>query len=630
MAGIYGSARAAHFLRELAAGDDSLDVIVIGDSNAGYPASGGYTLGWDSCLTSNSCPIYATGIQFAAANDGEPTGAFGPISGWTLLHQQVAVGNLLSGKDSGPAALTALAVPAAGDLYPGGATGANYPWVATGTTYALGFSVLLDSVNAPSPGDWDESGTTLKWRGVYGTVAAGTGAGFTATAYNVTSNTLLASQAFNCSTGSNGLAVGEFSFTSVAARMGVGWNYQTTVQGGTGGASNTAGAGCVWQSVYRVRKGYAVTCLYYNGGSTVTTMAGDIEDAGTTYWANFFTEVIARQVAAGGSGRVLISVNGGINGPSNTAQWQAGMEAIYDALYAGWNAATGSDPENFAMECSVTHPLNAAFYAATEAVLTVVRTASESWDALGEKAGLTYVNYADLITAAEMVTLGYYFGTGADQAHLSPTGYPAMTELKYAAMAEYPPQPDEPRYTRDRYVVVGVPDPATTATPIGCDMTQLETGEKFTRKANGDFARHPPASDDGTFPLTAGGTGADNADDARTNLGLGSVAVQNASDVDIQGGNIRVESLQVVDESGTGGNSVRVQFPENLSSNRDLNITLNDANRAIDLGGDFTTDGATTITAAAASVLDETTTSAMLAALGGASTARAAGMALIF
>jgi hypothetical protein len=56
------------------------------------------------------------------------------------------------------------------------------------------------------------------------------------------------------------------------------------------------------------------------------------------------------------------------------------------------------------------------------------------------------------------------------------------------------------------------------------------------------------------LPVTAGGTGGSSAFSARTNLGLGSMATQNLSDVNITGGAITGISPLALTSGGTGGN----------------------------------------------------------------------------
>ncbi len=67
--------------------------------------------------------------------------------------------------------------------------------------------------------------------------------------------------------------------------------------------------------------------------------------------------------------------------------------------------------------------------------------------------------------------------------------------------------------------------------------------------ANGDF------TSTGTVPVNQGGTGATTASDARTNLGLGSIATQSASSVAITGGSIAGITDLAVADGGTGAST---------------------------------------------------------------------------
>jgi hypothetical protein len=232
--------------------------------------------------------------------------------------------------------------------------------------------------------------------------------------WNATANAMIAQAAVTpTNAGGFGLSVVETPFTMPAgARVIAGWNYINAAVGP---------AGAVYESVYRNRKGFSGTNIYYFGGSTVTTMATDIAGAGTAFWATYFHEIIARQQAAGGTGRVLVWVNGGINGPSSYSQWTLGMQSIIDAISSGFSQAGGAQM-NLAILCSVTHPTNAPETAAAESVLEGIRTQAETWvDTMPD--GVTYVNLAKIYSANGIVTNDWYAGFGTGQAHLKQAGY---------------------------------------------------------------------------------------------------------------------------------------------------------------------------------------------------------------
>jgi len=73
---LYGSGIPSTFLIDAANGDDSLDIIVIGDSNAGSNDYG-YTVGWDRYLGYElGCDMYATPLLGGGGDyilSGQPT-----------------------------------------------------------------------------------------------------------------------------------------------------------------------------------------------------------------------------------------------------------------------------------------------------------------------------------------------------------------------------------------------------------------------------------------------------------------------------------------------------------------------------------------------------------------------------
>jgi hypothetical protein len=69
-AGVYGSSRAGAFLRDVMAGNDSVDIVVFGDSNAGSPGVCGYTYGWSSAMAALGAPNYATPLHPCDSEDG--------------------------------------------------------------------------------------------------------------------------------------------------------------------------------------------------------------------------------------------------------------------------------------------------------------------------------------------------------------------------------------------------------------------------------------------------------------------------------------------------------------------------------------------------------------------------------
>lgn len=90
-----------------------------------------------------------------------------------------------------------------------------------------------------------------------------------------------------------------------------------------------------------------------------------------------------------------------------------------------------------------------------------------------------------------------------------------------------------------------------------------------------------------TIPVDEGGTGADNASDARDNLGLGTMAIQDANNVAISGGTAILTAGQVINAPSAGSDIVNKSYADSLaagftfksscfvSSTSNLNATYN-------------------------------------------------------
>lgn len=87
------------------------------------------------------------------------------------------------------------------------------------------------------------------------------------------------------------------------------------------------------------------------------------------------------------------------------------------------------------------------------------------------------------------------------------------------------------------------------------DLLQYDSSSRqFEPRTPAEMNLYYPGGTD--VPLTDGGTGASNASDARTNLGLGTIATQNSSNVTITGGSITGITDLAVADGGTGASTL--------------------------------------------------------------------------
>jgi len=439
--GFYGSPTAGRFVSDAISGADSLDIITIGDSNAGYSyggfggGGGGWTRGLLRGLNAAGAPTYGSPLMpIMSSTTTTTTGVVKEDDGTTITtlagyfsNVIAPTGTLLRGSVSGPAEVTRIAVPAT-TFIPYGVTQFNYGWVAASTTFQT-FSQLNATYPGgaePSPAlpSWNQPGTNLIYRVTHARTST-SGGSINPTIYKVTSGTYTAlattsSSTYNAS-GTN-IQNKDLAFTMPSTSPGsalvFGWSYIGIA---------TGPAGVLFDSVYKAAKGVSVHNLHYGSGQTSTTIANVVYGStGTdgTFLENYFTQIVSRQVAAGGSGRVAVWFNAGINGGGDSGStWTTNAGTIIAKMQQAWSNA-GYAAQNLVFVCSVTHPLDTDYGGSTESNLAGSRTAANLW--AKTYSNTTVVDLSQLYTAAQMTSAGYYSGTTTNEAHLSQAGYYAF------------------------------------------------------------------------------------------------------------------------------------------------------------------------------------------------------------
>jgi hypothetical protein len=451
MNGVYGSSAATNFLRDAAGGADSVDVITIGDSNTGYSylgaggGGGGWTRAWLRNMNAFGIQTYSSPLMPLMANSGvtlttqtvrDEDGTISTIAGY-FSNVSAPYTNVQRGSTAGPADVTNMAVPATTFL-PHALTGFDYCYVASGVSVQT-FSQLNGTYPggaAPSPAlpTWNQPGTALRYR-VTHVQSSTSGGSLNLTAYRVTSGSYFALATTNASTYNAAGYVRTASdmpftmpSTSPASAIIFGWNY-------IGFA--TGPAHVLYDCVYKVTKGCAVNQLHYGSGQSSATISGVITGStasNRTFLRTYFSEIVARQVAAGGSGRVIISINSGINSAVGGYTFVGYMDAMISTLTAEWSAA-GFDSSKLAFVVSATHPLD-GYSSATEALLAEDRQWLNSWAPANRN--VTALDLSQCLSGPQLTAAGYYTGTGVGESHLTQAGYNAVMSIAMQKLLSKP------------------------------------------------------------------------------------------------------------------------------------------------------------------------------------------------
>lgn len=464
--GVYGSSLAETFIRDVIAGTDSLDVVTLGDSNTGQYLGGtgangqGYTYGIMAALGNLGAMNYATPL-FPTTHTGGLAGMSGEMVGPHT--SRLINGTINPGALGSMGTLTAAAAAGNTDAvalktFLGYTTDASLPvsyalqtWAgsfvssANFTSSANGNNIAINGASPLNIGSYGGA-TSCAYRmnrGVFTT----TGGGYRLAIITGT-NTIHAASGADIPT--SGAAVGYASdeLTFTAPKTGsVATQYRAIFDGyNQSGGNQTVysikGPFCgLWNSIIRKStKGYAVTNLIHQAGFTTPQIADKLDNMGKLV-ESFLFELRQRQISAGGSGRVLVFLNGGVNDVSggNANDFITGIERIRDKFRSHWSAL-GYPTRDLCFLFSTTHP-----YPTENAGLTALRTTANSWATSnsGDNKYVTMLDISKLFSANDMDRLCLLnvdpSNSNADWLHLRPSPTPRVLETtgNYASLNIY-------------------------------------------------------------------------------------------------------------------------------------------------------------------------------------------------
>ena len=450
---VYGSDKASRFMSDLASGTDSLDIVLLGDSNTGSSIHDfwGYHNGFSEAMNGKGWTFYGTPVLSTmngrsvnnapsmwrgSINYFAPTGSllsgitsggsttyanWGSSGNWTryggsgvsgtaltsvviadtngnftcgTAAQRLRVGQTvrisgtfggtgtitvptytnpstyyiiatngttsfqLSQTIDGPAITTTAGSPTGITVTPFDDSRDDYAYISSTTQYFQSFGLEINSTNPLAA-----AGNTVYYRLRYGTFTT-SGGGFCPMVFNGSSAEQFSPRQFQSSTGSaysynawerSWLTAGTTSYRATWSYVGTG----SDVCKGPMALSN--------QSFYRRTKGWSIHSHAYLGGYSSDMIAYIVASKPLDSLKLYLQEIRERQILAGGTGRVLVMYQAGVNqsvqigGPvqETATKWVTAARSIWDTYKQAWTSL-GYPLEDLACCFWCSHQTNSA------------------------------------------------------------------------------------------------------------------------------------------------------------------------------------------------------------------------------------------------------------------------------
>jgi hypothetical protein len=422
---------ASAMLKAAIAGIDSVDILVAGDSNTNY-SGWGWVDGLNYAIKTNTAAVeYATPITPTSSWESAfyygvdcTNGAFSKISSTGTVTNAAGSptlgGTLVSGRASGPAALTALVSRGTGEIMPNSVQ-FDYGWIAS-SDWADPFAGILSYIDSAQRLSWSQLET--RYRVVHGkgpsmgTIQLGN-------RLDVPPYTTYGTTSVSCAQASYEWVTSTLTIAADAGRANIQCQYAF--------ASNAISSGKITgpmavalNSLSTPRKGYAVTSLNHHGGASMDTITGDIKQ-GAAVVRMYLKEARERQIACLGSGKVIVCVQGGIN--TGTLAWGVSAASLFAQCETEWEAL-GYPAGDLAFFGFVSHQRDTVDGMATErASATALTVSTPKYQTLDLTALITY---AEILAGASSVS--YFANSTSDRNHLTEAGYKEISRRIVAAL----------------------------------------------------------------------------------------------------------------------------------------------------------------------------------------------------
>ena len=411
------SAKARKFVIDAIAGNDSVDILIAGDSNTNYS-------GWGWCdglvhgLTALGASHYATPLVPVFSRESATFyGYQSKFDSYSRIWSDGSVqnaggtgslGNSLVRGDSAPSGLYDLLKRTSGSLQPN----ASPFWFG----YFAGSNNWADFLGGIYTVDND--GTQLSWQGSalrYRVVhAMGPGMGSFQPTFRRNGGgdaLVVAGSRIQCADASGySWTTSELPVAADANRNTAGRQYLAAYADNTWGNYYITGqVALALHSVSRSVKGVAVQCLDHYGGATTKQVADNAVGAPLII-GQYLKELRQRQIACGGTGRVIVAFQGGVNG-TGSSTWAADCTSFMETCRTAW-LALGYPITDLGFLGFTSHQTES-----TDNMTTVRSSAATLASTYAIMNGMVIAPYADLIAGS------YYANAATERQHLNANGY---------------------------------------------------------------------------------------------------------------------------------------------------------------------------------------------------------------
>lgn len=435
--GIIGSLTITQWLQEAKSNADSLDMVFIGDSNVAFSEGSAYDAQGlaDNFLLAGICSgikMYGTPIQPMGGDAVQPYNNLG-YNSFTNSFRTNSGNGYTNGRLYGPSSFSNEYGISLGTYSPNGlfANFAGYAWLPQGAcgygdwaTWFIGNTGGLTGLN---------TGLSLIARMIIGSTGATGGAAFRFYGFDSTGSRYKDTVISVSYTG--GFTAYETDCTKSGGIGLTAMSYYFTGQNAAGFRA-TGPIAFAASSFYNPVKGMATHSMLHAPGYSLGTIYKDLTLAGISgnnnTIINYMKEYYTRQIKAGGSGRVCIVIEGGINVDSSTTAAVDYAKNIVSFLTSEWSrAGLPSNKITFLiMNTWETSPSSAW-------TLNLPTVSGDMSNYAKTTPNVTYINILNMGGTYDGLTAaGYYYSDG-QAAHLTRPGYKYVSQNIIDALLKY-------------------------------------------------------------------------------------------------------------------------------------------------------------------------------------------------